>query len=123
MNTSTERPTALIKRRVKNGTAQTVAFCFFFGGIYLLLFLSPPLGLLAMLLGLVVDAFRTVEHTCGACGACGNHVASTSTLCPTCHITLEPPPSPWPNRLLSLGLIALVVIGGILLRRWMLGTL
>lgn len=121
MNTSTPRPTALIKRRVKNtGTAQIVAFCFFFGGIYLLLFLSLPLGLLAMLLGIVVDTIRTVEHTCGACG---NHVAITSTLCPTCHITLEPPPSPWPDRLLSLGLIVLVVIGGVLLRRWMLGTL
>jgi len=120
MNTSTERPTALIKRRVKNGTAQTVAFCFFFGGIYLLLFISWPHGLLAMLLGIVVDTIRTVEHTCGACG---NHVASTSTLCPTCHFTLEPPPSPWRARLLSLSLITLVVIGGILLRRWMLGTL
>jgi len=119
MNTSTERPTALIKRRVKNGTAQILALCFFIGGIALL-FLFWPLGLLAMLLGIVVDTIRTVEHSCGACG---NHVASTSTLCPTCHFTLEPPPSPWPDRLLSLGLIALVVIGGILLRRWMLGTL
>jgi hypothetical protein len=120
MNTPTPRPTALIKRRVKNiGTAQILAFCFFVGGIALL-FLFWPLGLLAMLLGIVVDTIRTVEHTCGACG---NHVASTSTLCPTCHFTLEPPPSPWRARLLSLGLITLVVIGGILLRRWMLGTL
>jgi hypothetical protein len=119
MNTSTERPTALIKRRVKNGTAQILALCFFIGGIALL-FLFWPLGLLAMLLGLVVDTIRTVEHSCGACG---NQVARTSTLCPTCHFSLEPPPSPWPDRLLSLGLITLVVIGGILLRRWMLGTL
>lgn len=61
-----------------------------------------------MLLGIVVDTIRTVEHTCGACG---NHVA------------LEPPPSPWRVRLLTLGLIVLVVIGGTLLKRWMLGTL
>ena len=120
MNTSTPRPTALIKRRVKNtGTAQILAFCFFFGGIALL-FLFWPLGLLAMLLGIVVDTIRTVEHTCGACG---NHVALTSTLCPTCHFTLEPPPSPWRVRLLTLGLIVLVVIGGALLKRWMLDTL
>lgn len=113
-------PSAPITRRVIHSTAaQLIGAALFILGLFLLV-IFWPLALLCLLAALLLGAVRRTEY---ACGACGNHVAQTSTLCPTCRIPLDPPPSRLQRTLLGLGLITLILIAAVLLKRWMEGTL
>jgi predicted nucleic acid-binding Zn ribbon protein len=121
MNKPSQPHAAQIQRRVKHSTAAQI----FGAGLFIigLLFLVTPLwhlGLLCLILAIALNALRTTDHTCGACG---NHVAPTSTLCPTCRITLEPPPSRTQARLLAFGILILIIIASTLVKRAIEGTL
>ena len=72
----------------RSSGSRVINLFIFLLGIGCLLFIWP-LGLLIIIVALILDS-RHIKIA--ACGACGNEVAPTSTLCPTCHIQLTAPP-------------------------------
>ena len=77
-----------ITRRVDTGGSGLAAGCsILFGLVFLLIF--PPLGIVLLLAGIFGGATYKLVSTCGHCG---NKVAHTRTLCPTCHADLAPEP-------------------------------
>lgn len=78
---------ARLSRRVKTG-GSTLAAVFTAGLGLLFLLIFWPLGAALLILACFVGA----RHQRAAyCSACGNGVASTSCLCPTCHANLAEP--------------------------------
>lgn len=80
-------PTAHRIHRTRSSGSQLTAIILFLVGIGCLLSIWP-LGLLIIVIALAMDGRRIKTATCGACG---NEVAPTSTLCPVCHIHLTAP--------------------------------
>ena len=75
-------------RRVKTGgSAVASIFCCLIG--FVCIFILWPFGLVSVPFGvlfLIVAYFVDAKYRAAIfCGACGNDVASTSRLCPTCH--------------------------------------
>jgi hypothetical protein len=83
-----ETPTAIRKHSTRSSGSQVLSLILFLIGLACLLIIWP-LGLLIIIIALLLDGRRIKITTCGACG---NEVAPTSTLCPTCHIQLTAPP-------------------------------
>lgn len=79
-----------------------------------LLFFFWPLGVVLILVALLSDKAE-LQTTCGNCG---NQVAPTSILCPTCQVqlTAEPIGRQFSRSLLRIGaLIAIILIGIVLM--------
>lgn len=86
MSTDTPAAAYLMTRRVRTSGSQGMALGFGFLGLLFLVFFWP-LGLLLILIAFFADAKYGKAHYCGSCG---NDVAPTSRLCPTCHSELIP---------------------------------
>jgi hypothetical protein len=76
-----------IIRKVRAGGSGVLALVFFLVGVACLLAFWP-LGLVLMLSAFLVDAKK--KDVC-TCGRCGNEVAPSSKLCPTCRAELVTP--------------------------------
>ena len=76
-------------RKVRAGGSGCAALGFGILGLVCLLSIAAwPLGLLFFLIGFLVDAKS--KHL-SICGYCGNEVAHSSVLCPTCRADLADP--------------------------------
>lgn len=119
--TLAEQPQALrVRSRIKTGGSGILAipiygvgglFCIAalplgFGTVFLGL-VSLVLGFVCLIVAYLVDSkHRTAHH----CTACGNEVAATSSLCPTCRAALTPGPDGWQMHGGKIGIAIIVVV-------------
>jgi len=86
------KPTSRIyreNRRVRAGGSSCLAAVVFLIGLCMLI---SPLFLIGLAFILAAGLLQTRYVTQFFCGSCGNDVAATSDLCPTCHCDLEDKP-------------------------------
>jgi predicted nucleic acid-binding Zn ribbon protein len=84
---SAETPTAcILTRKVRKSGSEGLALLLALVGIFLMLFAWWPIGLLCIIGAFFADAKYGPAHYCPVCG---NDVAPTSRLCPTCHNALS----------------------------------
>jgi len=106
MNTEETIYTYRLTHRVRTGGSGFAAIVFMLIGLLCLLFVHWLLGLLGIALAILVD---TKHKTITTCGHCGNEVAPTCRICPTCRADLAAHPrSPWsilPKLLLTLAFL------------------
>lgn len=114
--TSEQIYTYRMTRKVRAGGSGCAALGFGFLGLCCLIsVVAWPLGLLFFIIGFLVDAKS--KHI-SICGYCGNEVAHTSTLCPTCHADLAEPTAAMRRQdtlkqFAKTGLILLIITAGI----------
>jgi hypothetical protein len=108
MNASTTEPIYTYRRarKVHVSGSGFVALLFLIAAV---VFLIPfwPLSLIFLALTIACDAkMKTLYH----CDHCGNEVAATCRLCPTCRADLAPEPRKpfWIAMLRTLGLLAIL---------------
>lgn len=70
--------------------------------------LFPLIGGLFLVLGLIALVLGLSRSGAYVCSACGNGVADTSTLCPTCHTRLA---APEPRSGSGLAVVVLIIAG------------
>ena len=78
-----------VTRSVRTGGNSIVACILILAGVAAFIFTSWIIGLVLIIIGAACD---TKKKRVAHCGNCGNTVALTSILCPTCHADLAPPP-------------------------------
>ena len=107
MNSPSPIYTYRLTHRVRIGGSGFAAIAFILIGLLCLIFVHWLLGLLSVGIALIVD---TKHKTICTCGHCGNEVAPTCRLCPTCRADLAAQPrSPWailPKLLLAIAFLA-----------------
>lgn len=105
MNTETHAA-RILTRKVRKSGSEGLALLLMLSGIFLMLFTWWPIGFLCIIIAFFADARYGPVHYCPACG---NDVAPTSRLCPTCSNALAAAkPSTGPSS--KAVLIALLII-------------
>lgn len=89
MNTDEPILSYRVTRKVRIGGSRVLCILGILLGIVFLLFIFWPVGIAIMIISALVDA---KTRLISICGHCGNEVAHTSELCPTCHADLAPEP-------------------------------
>ncbi|HBJ86477.1 MAG TPA: hypothetical protein DDZ88_22005 [Verrucomicrobiales bacterium] len=78
-----------VTRKVRTGGSRILCILGILLGLVFLIFIFWPVGLALMLISALIDA---KTRLISSCGHCGNEVAHTSRLCPTCQADLAPEP-------------------------------
>ncbi len=96
-----------IARKVRTGGSGAAAVILMLIGIGIFIFINWIIGLVFIIIGGLVDSKHKLIHHCDHCG---NEVAATCRLCPTCHADLAPEPRKpfWIAMLRTLGLLAIL---------------
>lgn len=93
MHTDEQIYTFRVTRKVRTGGSTFVSGFFALVAILCLLLVPWIIGVPAGLILLAIACFTDSKHRLiSSCGHCGNEVAHTSRLCPTCHADLAPEP-------------------------------
>ncbi len=78
-----------VTRKVRTGGSRGGSLVLGIVGIICFLFVNWIIGAVLVVVACLVDA---KYGYISSCGHCGNEVAHTSSLCPTCHADLAPEP-------------------------------
>ena len=89
MNTDEQIYSYLVTRKVRSGGSRILCILGILFGLIILVFIFWPVGIAIMIISALIDA---KTRFVSICGHCGNEVAHTSSLCPTCHADLAPEP-------------------------------